>query len=65
MKCKVEILYTVTYEIDSESCPAGCTPEECLEIDLTRFRDDPESLFVQDLGDAKEDIKGRIIDVIA
>ena len=66
MKIKVEVTYTVTYEIDSALYPEANTPEECLEKDLSAFRDDPEALFLfEDLKGSKETLKGRIIDVVA
>ena len=66
MKIKIEATYTVTYEIDSALYPDASTPEECLEKDLSAFRDDPEALFLfEDLKDSKATLKGRIIDVVA
>ena len=66
MKIKVEVTYTVTYEIDSALYPEASTPEECLKKDLAAFRDDPEALFLfEDLKGSKATLKGRIIDVIA
>ena len=53
-------------KIDSALYPEANTPEECLEKDLSAFRDDPEALFLfEDLKDSKATLKGRIIDVVA
>ena len=60
-KFKAEIKLTITYEGNPKLYPKGNTPEDCLRMDLAKFRDNPEYL----LGEGEVQVKGRIIDVYA
>lgn len=52
MKAKLELIASVTYEIDKEDYPAGWTDEQCVEHDVHNYEEEPERLL-----DAAEEIK--------
>ena len=58
-KYKVEMTFTFTYEMDPKNFPKGSSPEDCLAMDIGKFKAAPELAMEYD--DIK--VKGRVINV--
>ena len=57
-KIIAEIIFSVKYEMKPENYPKESTPKECLSIDISNVRNNPEMLILDD----NLQIKGRIIE---
>ena len=60
-KYKVEMTFTITYEMNLNNFPTGSTPEECLAWDIGEFKAAPEEAL--EFTDSMK-VKGRIIKAI-
>ena len=60
-KYKVEMTFTISYIMNPKNYPEGSSPEECLGMDIAKFKAAPE--LSMEYNDIK--VKGRIINVIA